>query len=114
MQTLITINFFVFILILAPIGVAKGLDLKKWSTWLFGLYAFLSGFLMTFIRTDEDLATRLMVGAVCTFAVIFAGVIIRRNKQIYTKEYVDSVKEAFDKRHRDAQQRREEKSGRHK
>ena len=59
METIISVNIFVF-LIVSAVCVFIGLDLKKWSSWLLGLYAFLTGFLFSFIREDTDMGTRLI------------------------------------------------------
>jgi hypothetical protein len=66
METIITVNIFVF-LIVGGICVFIGLDLKKWSSWLLGLYGFLTGSLVGLLSPGESLS--LDVGALLAIAV---------------------------------------------
>jgi hypothetical protein len=109
METIITVNIFVF-LIMSAVCVFIGLDPKKWSSWLLGLYGFLTGFSFSFIRSDADMGSRLILGALCAYAVMAAGIMIYHTKQVYTKEYVQSVRDNFNKLHAAAEKRRERKS----
>ena len=88
MATVIIADLFVF-LIVAGIGMFRGLDLKRWSSWLFALYGFISGFLCGFLRQEEDGSLRLLVnwtlslqgGALFAFAVMYAGAMNRWHRQ---------------------------------
>ena len=92
MTTIIFANFLVFIII-SFIGAFKGLDLKKWSSWLYALYGFLSGFLLGFLRQDDNgdlklllnLTGSLELGSIFAFAVMYAGVMNRWHRQRFTK-----------------------------
>ena len=109
MQTIIVANFFVFMLV-GTIFVFIGLDIKKWTSWLLGLYGFLSGILFSFIRENADISTRLLLGAILGVGVMFVGAMVRRNRQIYTKEDVQSARDNFNKNHATAKRIREEKA----
>jgi hypothetical protein len=111
METIITLNIFVF-LIVSFIGVVRGLDPKKWSSWLLSLYAFLSGSLIGLLRPGEPLS--FLVGAICACGVMSAGIMVRRNRQLYTKEDLQSARNELDKLHAAAKKNREEKAGKNK
>jgi hypothetical protein len=53
MAKIILVKFFVF-LIVGSITTYKGLDLKKPSSWLSGIYGFVSGFLFRFLLFNND------------------------------------------------------------
>jgi hypothetical protein len=53
------------------IGVIRGLDLKKWSSWLYGIFGFLCGFLVGFLMFD--VRTGLEGGALSAFVVLYGG-----------------------------------------
>jgi hypothetical protein len=85
-------NFFLF-LIVSGIGVLKGLDIKKRSSWLLALYGFLSGFLASFLRQDDyenlkfivDWKLGLQLGILFAFAVMYVGVTNRWHRQRFRK-----------------------------
>jgi hypothetical protein len=85
METIVFVNNLVFVIV-ASISVFIGLDLKKWSNWLFGLYGFLSGFLFGFLRTGMLLG--IQVGVLFTFVVMYGGAMTRLNRQRYNKDAV--------------------------
>jgi len=80
METIIMANFMVFLLV-SGIGVFVGLDLKKWSSWLYGAYGFLSGFLMG--QQAADAGQGIILGALFAFAVLFGGATTRWHRQRY-------------------------------
>jgi Na+-driven multidrug efflux pump len=47
-------------LIATTIGIFKGLDPKKWSSWLLGLLGFLCGFILGFFRADNAEGLRVL------------------------------------------------------
>jgi hypothetical protein len=79
METLITINV-VILVIVTGIVIYIGLDLKKWHSWLFGAYAFLTLFLAGLIGVGS-INEALKVGALGTFALMFVGVTTRLNRE---------------------------------
>lgn len=92
MATIIIANVFVFLIVYFMVTF-KGLDLKKWSSWLYGLYGFLTGFLVGFLSQDNtgdlrlavNLAGSLQVGALFAFIVIYTGAMNRWHRQRFMK-----------------------------
>jgi len=88
MITLIFVNFFIFIIISAVCAL-KGLNQKKRSSWLYGLYGFISGFLIGFLRSNgaggyqlvTNLPASFQAGAAFAFAVLFVGATNRWNRR---------------------------------
>ena len=70
METLIIIILAVFIIV-GGIGIFRGLDIKKWSSWMFGLYGFLSGILIGIII--NNISGGLKLGVLFAFGVMFGG-----------------------------------------
>jgi hypothetical protein len=91
MATIILVNFFAF-LIVSSIGILKGLDLKKRSSWLYGLYGFVTGFLIGFLESDGAgnlrLATNwvlsLQGGALLAFIPMYGGAMTRWHRQRFS------------------------------
>ncbi len=89
-------NLFLFIII-SVIGVFKGLDIKKKSSWLFALYGFLTGFLMNFlVQYDYDnlkfivnWKAGIQLGILFAFAVMYVGVTNRWHRQRFSKMLPD-------------------------
>lgn len=77
MATIILGNFFVFIVI-CFIATLKGLDLKKRSSWWYGLYGFISGFLIGFLRSDDSGGYHIVTNLTASFqaGVVFAVVVL--------------------------------------
>lgn len=78
METIILANIIVCILV-GGVCVFVGLDLKKWSSWLLGLYGFVSGFAIGFIK--GGLSVGLQVGILLAFAILFGGATTRWQRQ---------------------------------
>jgi len=70
--------FWMFVIV-GLIGIFIGLDPKKWASWLFGVYGFVSGFLIGFLR--DDVSAGLKLGLLCAVAVMWGGVTTRWQKQ---------------------------------
>jgi hypothetical protein len=86
MTTIILINFFIF-LIVGSIGIFKGLDLKKWKSWLIGIYGFVSGFLIILLRGDKtDITVGFQIGAIFAFTSIFAGACTYYQRRFFKSE----------------------------
>jgi hypothetical protein len=81
MKTIILANLFVFVIV-SGFVVFNGLDLKKWSSWLFGVYAFLSGLSIN-ILYPTNAFTSLEAGAFFAFIVLCGGAITRWQKERY-------------------------------
>jgi hypothetical protein len=87
METIIFANNSLFVIV-ACIGMLIGLDPKKWSSWLFGLYGFLTGFLFGFVRTGPSVGFQ--VGALFAFIVMYSGAMTRWHRQRYNQDAVES------------------------
>jgi hypothetical protein len=76
-----TIAVFVLLvyLVISAIGMIIGIDLKKWSSWLFGIYGFLSGFLVGFLLVD--LKSGLLGGLLFAFIVLYGGAMVRWQRE---------------------------------
>lgn len=70
METIVLGNVYVFIIV-AGIGILIGLDLKKWRSWLYGIYGFLSGLLVGLLHAD--FSGGLTLGALFAFIVMYGG-----------------------------------------
>jgi len=95
MMEMIIIGNFLLCILVGSICVFFGLDLKKWTSWLLGLYAFLSGSLIGLLRSGEPLSFE--VGAIFAFAVMYTGAMTYRHRQRYTKEDIKPAIEKFNK-----------------
>ena len=92
MAIIIIINIFLFVIV-SGIGTFKGLDLKKWSSWLYGLYGLISGFLVGFVQEGDNgslklainLTGSLQLGALFAFAVMYVGAMNRWHRQRFMK-----------------------------
>ena len=80
METIAVVNFYIF-LVVGFIGIFMGLNLKKWTSWLFGLYGFLSGLLLGSVLLNAS--SGLELGAIFAFAVMFGGANVRRGRERY-------------------------------
>ena len=78
---IIVIVILVVYLVVSGIGMFKGLDLRKWTSWLYGLYGFLSGFLIGFLIANIQLG--LQVGTIFALIVMYGGAMIRWHRQRY-------------------------------
>jgi hypothetical protein len=78
METIILAILFTYI-VGGGIRVFIGLDLRRWTSWLYGIYGFLSGFLIGFLIADIQLG--LQVGAIFAFAVMYGGAMIHWHRQ---------------------------------
>lgn len=82
-------------LIIASIGTAFGLNLRKWWSWLFVISGFLFGFMFTFTAEDfyTGLPTGICFGTFFAICVAFGGwVIRRRGRKIH-----DELNDRFEK-----------------
>jgi len=90
MTIIILVNFFVF-LIVGAITTYKGLDLKKPSSWLYGIYGLVSGFLFGFLVFNNDdspalsmnLTASLQIGVIFAFLILLGGATTRWHKRRY-------------------------------
>jgi hypothetical protein len=80
-------NFYIFLLV-ACFAIVQGLDLKKWSSWLFALYGFITGFLIGYLSQDDwnapllvNWKSSLQLGALFAFVVMYAGTMNRWHRK---------------------------------
>ncbi len=93
MATLVFANLVIF-LVVCCIVMYKGLDLKKWSSLWYGLYAFISGFIIGFLRSDDNggyhvvtnLTASFQVGAV--FLLMLVGSVITHRQKSRAEKYL--------------------------
>lgn len=78
METIVVAIFILYLLV-CGIGIFVGLDLKRWTSWLLGLFGFLSGFVIGL--AIADLYSGLLGGALFAFIVMFGGATTRWHKQ---------------------------------
>ena len=83
MERIVIANFIVFVIVYG-ICTIIGLDLKKWYSWLAGLYGFLSGCFFGFTR--EDGSPSLLMGMLFAVVIMSSGAMVRRNRQRYSRE----------------------------
>ena len=84
MAGIIQINAVVCVIV-SSIWVGIGIDPKKRSSWLLGLYAFISGFLVGSLRNDgaggykviTDITSNLEMGVLFAFIFMVGGVVTR-------------------------------------
>jgi hypothetical protein len=80
MEKIVISNFYIFVIV-SCLRVFLGLDLRKWSSWLYGIYGFLSGFCLGLIYLDVWKGVEL--GILFAFAVMFGGANVRRGRERY-------------------------------
>ena len=88
MTTIVFGNLFVFLAICC-IVLFRGLDLKKRSSWWYGLYAFISGFMIGLLKSDDnggyDVATNLTASfqaGAASLLILVGSAITHRQKGI--------------------------------
>ena len=79
MKTLATVNVVIFAIV-GGLAMGIGLDLKKWYSWLFGAYGFLTFFLVGLVGTGS-INEAIKAGALIAFATMFVGVTTRWNQE---------------------------------
>ena len=82
MEKIILANIIVFVIV-GGICTIVGLDLKKWYSWLAGLYGFLSGCLVGFLREGGSPSWQL--GLISAIAVMSSGAVMRQYRIYYRK-----------------------------
>ena len=78
METMVIVILFPY-LIVSGIGIFKGLDLGKWSSWLYGIYGFLSGLIIGFLTGNSGGGVEL--GLLFAFGVMYGGAMVRLHRQ---------------------------------
>lgn len=78
METIVIANLIVF-MIISTMVVFIGLDLKKWTSWLYGLYGLISGFLLGLLYANA--LGGFGLGILFGFAVMYSSAMTRWHKQ---------------------------------
>jgi hypothetical protein len=79
MKTIIMI-FFCIYLILSAISIYRGLDLKKWYSWLIGIYGFATGFCLSIVW-GGDINDAVGIGIFFAFPPLYQGAINRWQRE---------------------------------
>jgi hypothetical protein len=90
MAIIILVNFFVFLTV-GAITTYRGLDLKKRSSWFYGIYGLMSGFLFGFLKFNNDdslslsmnLTASLQMGVIFAFLILLGGATTRWHRRRY-------------------------------
>lgn len=91
MKTLVIINLVVFAVI-AGLAVGLGFDLKKRNSWLLGIYAFASFFLVGLVSTG-NISESIKAGAFMFFIIMFGGMVMHWSRERAEKWLSDHSKE---------------------
>ena len=78
METIV-VAVLVLYIVISAIGIVIGIDLKKWSSWSFVIYGFLSGFLVGCLLVD--LKSGLLGGLLFAFIVLYGGAMVRWQRE---------------------------------
>jgi hypothetical protein len=90
MKTVVIVVSLVGLFLVGTIASLKGLDLRRWSSWLYGGISFLCGLALGFSLTGNWIES-LKGGAIFAFVTLFTGAMMRRHKQKYNEDYVRSL-----------------------
>lgn len=82
MTEIVNANFVVY-LIVSGMAIFLGLDLRKWFSWLFGLYGFISGFLFGLLKSDNS--GGFTMGILFAFVVIYGGAMSHWHRKRFKK-----------------------------
>ena len=82
MSIIVNANFVLYIIV-CGVAIFAGLDLKKWSSWVFGLYGFISGFLLGLL--EADVYGGLGLGGLFAFIVMYGGVTSHWHRERFRK-----------------------------
>ena len=63
------------------IGMYVGLDLRKWSSWLYGVFGLLCGLLIGLLI--DNVIGGLKLGVLFAFGIMYGGAAMRWHKQRY-------------------------------
>jgi hypothetical protein len=79
MKTLAMVNGVIFVIV-TGIAVSIGFDVKKWHSWLFGAYGFLTFFLVGLVGTGNIIES-IKIGIIVAFVTIFIGMTTRWTRE---------------------------------
>ena len=90
MKTVVIAVSLVAFFVIGYIASFQGLDLRKRSSWLYGVISFLCGLALGFVLSG-NLIESLKGGAILAFLTLFGGATMRRHKQKYNEDYARSL-----------------------
>lgn len=82
MKTVVITISLIALLIVQSVVFFQGLDLRKLSSWLYGMFSFLCGVALI-IAIDGMLVDGLIAGVIFAFLTLFGGTTMRRHKMRY-------------------------------
>lgn len=82
MQTfMIAVGVITFV-VTETVACYKGLDLKRWPSWLYGVISFLAGLVLGFSLGSDVIEILKLAGLFAVFTLL-GGAVMRRHKQKY-------------------------------
>ena len=82
MKTVVIVIGLLTLLVIQAVASFKGFDLRRWSSWLYGVISFLAGVLLGFVLTG-NLIESLKAGGLLAFLTLVVGVTMRSHKKRY-------------------------------
>ena len=82
MKTVVIIVSWVTVLAVGFVASFKGLDLRRKTSWLYGVISFLGGFALI-MGQNGNVNNALVAGCIFAFLTLFAGAMRRVHKQKY-------------------------------
>ena len=86
MKTVLIVVSLAVLLAVLNVASLKGLDLKRRSSWLYGVIGFLSGVVLI-MGLDGNLIDGLIAGVICAFLTLLGGATTRRHKQEFEGKF---------------------------
>ena len=90
MKTVVIVVSLIVLLAMVYVASYKGLDLKRRSSWLYGVISFLCGFALI-MGLNGNLIDGLTAGAIFAFLTLFIGATMRWHKQRYNEDKARSL-----------------------
>ena len=78
MKTLFMVVFCIYVVI-GGLSMVIGLDLKKWYSWLIGVFGFITGFLMGMVKSD--IQTAITMGMLFPFFTLTSAALTHWNRK---------------------------------
>src|SRR5512147_565865 len=103
MATIVLCNLFVF-LVVCGLVTFKGLDLKKRSSWWYALYTFISGFMIGFLRSDDNSGYHVVTNLTASFQagtvflVILVGSAITHSQKRWGEKHLADYEDEYQER----------------
>ena len=82
MKTVVIVVSLIAFFVMGYVTSVKGLDLRRWSSWLYGVISFLCGFALI-MSLNGDLMDGLKAGAIFALLILVNGATTRWHKQKY-------------------------------